>query len=689
MIGLMPGRSQRGDSMATLTWDANRARAVDLVQLPISICGTSCSNCSYFRPESFSPSQDIGYCANGRVRMNVHKHMCCNEWSRLDAPPASPALARRRFAKKLLSRFRLQRFAEAGDPDDCGHEESGGEFDAENTCAGDGHSKARSPKMSFMSSFKDVPSSPDHLYHATNTENLRDILESGHLRTWRPRHGTPDQREWPDGRTERRSYWISQAPHAESFVPEGGKPVLLRVRRSPSFKRESTGDFYVNKIIPTRHLQALTSDGRWIGLDRLRKHRFAKAGSADDCGHEREGDPSGGLFAPGNTCAAGGGGDSLGGQDPHPDPDDDEEWDPGDEPEDWDDGWERSHDRKMEERRQQAIQAADKEFKREQSLPPSPTVTSPRPFEPGKPIGQRIDAYRKANPELLERLVTAMPPLQEEIGLAKAEREKVMKKFNAHRAKIMYLEHIHAMPKTKEGAAQLADELSGTLAEWEAANSHVSAIRRKMSDVIDGLTGRRGGKGVRFKAIEGTGNWSGEDGRRRNDALEWLTTKTVGSGEIAIRWDIDQSNVLSRAGASTRGSQASIGVGPISDVNTYIHEIGHVLESRVAGVHKAAKEFLDHRTADYDDYPMNELMDDEEDRRYGDDEIGNEDDFSSALFGKHSGYVGKKYRADDHATEIVSMGLETLYKDPATFARKDPEYCAFVLGLLSGDLRSP
>lgn len=48
-------------------------------------------------------------------------------------------------------------------------------------------------------------------------------------------------------------------------------------------------------------------------------------------------------------------------------------------------------------------------------------------------------------------------------------------------------------------------------------------------------------------------------------------------------------------------------------------------------------------------------------------------------------YNGKKY--DHPSTEILSMGLEMLYLDPVTFARVDPEYFKFIVGVLRGDLR--
>jgi hypothetical protein len=37
-----------------------------------------------------------------------------------------------------------------------------------------------------------------------------------------------------------------------------------------------------------------------------------------------------------------------------------------------------------------------------------------------------------------------------------------------------------------------------------------------------------------------------------------------------------------------------------------------------------------------------------------------------------------------YATEVVSMGVEYLYADPAKFARDDPEHFRFIVNLLRG-----
>lgn len=100
-------------------------------------------------------------------------------------------------------------------------------------------------------------------YHATNLDNARDIAAHG-LQPHKPDYGT-DQKAWPDGSTEKRSYFGT--PEAVwSFAPEHGYPVVLRVRRDATrFKRESTGDVYARNTIRAKHIEILTSKG-WQSL---------------------------------------------------------------------------------------------------------------------------------------------------------------------------------------------------------------------------------------------------------------------------------------------------------------------------------------------------------------------------------------------------------------------------------------
>jgi hypothetical protein len=141
-------------------FDAKRAKAVDLVELPVVIEGTSCSNCEYFTPtgDALFVTGSDGYCDHPRVRMHVAGSWCCNEWSRDDAPLASPATvptakfrrsrgdedgrrrddASRYVRTDVRSHVREGSYIHAGDKDDCGHEEAGtpvgGNFTTGNSC---------------------------------------------------------------------------------------------------------------------------------------------------------------------------------------------------------------------------------------------------------------------------------------------------------------------------------------------------------------------------------------------------------------------------------------------------------------------------------------------------------------------------------------------------------------------------
>jgi hypothetical protein len=114
-----------------------------------------------------------------------------------------------------------------------------------------------------------LKSEAGYVYHATNLERLHDIAAQGSLRTHRASFGT-DQREWPDGSTEKRSYWSEKADVIWQFAPEDGKPVAIRAKRNQHFSNESTGDVYRTKSIKTKYLEYYGSDGQWHPVESLK-----------------------------------------------------------------------------------------------------------------------------------------------------------------------------------------------------------------------------------------------------------------------------------------------------------------------------------------------------------------------------------------------------------------------------------
>jgi 8-oxo-dGTP pyrophosphatase MutT (NUDIX family) len=113
-----------------------------------------------------------------------------------------------------------------------------------------------------------LESEPGYLYHATNIENASDIARQG-MKTHKPWEGT-EQDIWPDGATEKRSYFSPKAHAIWQFAPEYGQAVALRVHSSAGkFKTESgTGDVYSRHPVPPKHIQILTQEG-WRPIQHL------------------------------------------------------------------------------------------------------------------------------------------------------------------------------------------------------------------------------------------------------------------------------------------------------------------------------------------------------------------------------------------------------------------------------------
>jgi len=101
-----------------------------------------------------------------------------------------------------------------------------------------------------------------------------------------------------------------------------------------------------------------------------------------------------------------------------------------------------------------------------------------------------------------------------------------------------------------------------------------------------------------------------------------------------------------------------------------IHELGHALEGKDPEVARKAREFYDRRTEGYPVEPLKKYND-----SYDPHEMTKRNKFEDP-------YMGKIYKHG--ATEIVSMGLEKMWEDPARFAKKDPDYFDFMYNLLRG-----
>lgn len=185
------------------------------------------------------------------------------------------------------------------------------------------------------------------------------------------------------------------------------------------------------------------------------------------------------------------------------------------------------------------------------------------------------------------------------------------------------------------------------------------------------------------------------------DQLEQLADIRAHSPERKTR-----AFYMQRSGGPFKG----INCDPADLVDVYVHEMGHHMEYQLPGVQKRANEFVEYRVAKAG-RPNRKMQQVFPAHKYKDHEIGNEDDFVKAFDQKWTAgksyppgltwnttdkatgkalnsamYTAKTY-GSRNATEIVSMGTQLLYEDPVGFARRDPEYFKFIVGVLDGTIR--
>lgn len=131
---------------------------------------------------------------------------------------------------------------------------------------------------------------------------------------------------------------------------------------------------------------------------------------------------------------------------------------------------------------------------------------------------------------------------------------------------------------------------------------------------------------------------------------------------------------INRTGSRAHYTRGAINMTHTSGIDIYIHEIGHAIEDKYPDVLDRLNQFLDYRTKGETAQPLSQLTNN---ANYGAREIAKPDKFIHP-------YMGKIYESKDKrfATEILSMGLELMYRNPTLLLEQDPELFNFILGIL-------
>lgn len=177
---------------------------------------------------------------------------------------------------------------------------------------------------------------------------------------------------------------------------------------------------------------------------------------------------------------------------------------------------------------------------------------------------------------------------------------------------------------------------------------------------------------------------------RAKEAIDFINSVSVKSMQ-ASEFDLYMTHALR---AYYDDKDAAVMVNKYAPVATHVHEMAHHLEFKAGGkgLAKASESFIDARVkkAGTKDVSLRSMFPD-----WGFDrgEKGNEDSFGKVYqdyekdAAVYAHYTGKKYKdfmGKTEATELISMGVERLYRNPVTFAKQDPEYFKFILGVMKG-----
>ena len=230
-----------------------------------------------------------------------------------------------------------------------------------------------------------------------------------------------------------------------------------------------------------------------------------------------------------------------------------------------------------------------------------------------------------------------------------------------------------SVPKVGETNPEVWDKYRKLIDQDRAVLAEISSLTREKADICDSIkasaadarrlvyaptpatiTGVLRGKGLR-----------GMDKIYMDEGIDEFQ-KIVGAGIVD-----GQVFGYGKADGRSYYENNAIYLDNDSDPGVVVHELGHWLES-YGDTYAEAQAFLDRRTAGEE---VRRLQDIIGRFGYGKSETATPDKFIEP-------YMGKRYATAMRATEIISMGLEFLWRDPGRLARDDPDYFDFMWNLL-------
>ena len=310
-----------------------------------------------------------------------------------------------------------------------------------------------------------------------------------------------------------------------------------------------------------------------------------------------------------------------------------------------------------------------------------------RADELGLPAAQRgVDAAELAKREVDSRIVAH----NDKIGEILAEYEAVLlagDRGAAHRAILAQINQRKVL--LQQARTPLYKEREEFVKLYYDRKREVARLEKELREYSLGLLAHDEA-GYSFLATgEFSNSLNSADWEKLREGIGFLS-RMVATGDEAILRDVVVRKISGRAFALNReasGRAAMIAIeGAAEELSTIVHELGHVMEYADKELFDDALAFLFRRTKGE---KLQRLKDIYPDYNYAAKERCRPDAFSDAYVGRSYSYTGSRKVTNEvtnpwtgkslvSSTEVVSMGLDFMARNPYRFMLDDPEYFDFI-----------
>ena len=273
-------------------------------------------------------------------------------------------------------------------------------------------------------------------------------------------------------------------------------------------------------------------------------------------------------------------------------------------------------------------------------------------------LKDRLSEVSKDNEKIYQSIVS----LGDDISNLEKEHKEARQKYDD-----MYIQEIRSGKDLKEINAATEPYHEKAV----ALNKKLKETREKIAKEVGNLLREKDGVEIKFEksSIKDLAD-------RMNEVFGGVLPRYMEPDVLS-----KVSSIRGRAHYS--GNTLSLSSG--TDIQTAIHEYMHFIEDKNPQMLANSIAFLRYRTEGEKLKSLKTLTG----LSYGTKEKARPDKFFNPYCGKTYAFAGETYNEpylDADATEIMSMGVEELFKNPVEFAKNDREYFDFVIANLKGKL---